>query len=110
MNKYAAYLKEREDLDMFENESGFIVYSFYPEVQAAYLAEIYVVPEKRGTTAAFKLYKEMCKIAKAAGYTKLLGSIDDTTTNYRYSEKLMKKLGWSFYKKVGHVTYYIGQI
>jgi GNAT superfamily N-acetyltransferase len=110
MNKYAAYLKERENMEMYENEKGFVTYSFYPELQACYLAEIYIVPEFRGTTTAFNLYKRVCNLAKAEGYSKMLGSFDTTTANWEVSEKLMKKLGWQFYKKVGYLVYYIGNI
>jgi L-amino acid N-acyltransferase YncA len=110
MNKYAAYLKERDNMEMYENEKGFVTYCFYPELQACYLAEIYIIPEFRGTTAAFNLYKRLCNLAKADGYSKMIGSVDETTANYEYSEQLMKKLGWQFYKKVGHLTYYIGNI
>jgi GNAT superfamily N-acetyltransferase len=110
MSKYADYIKERDGLETYENEYGFMTYSFLPDVGAVYLAEIYVVPEKRNTAAAFRLFQRLCNIAKADGYFKVLGSVDETTVNYEYSEKLMKKLGWAFYKKVGHVTYYIGKI
>lgn len=110
MSKYAQYIKERDGLETYENDYGFMTYSFFPDIQAVYLAEIYVIPEKRNTPAAFRLFQRLCNLAKAEGYSKILGSVDETTANSDYSEKLMKKLGWIFYRKVGHVTYYIGKI
>jgi hypothetical protein len=110
MNKYANYLKEREGLDYFEDDTGFITYCFYPEIQAVYLAEVYVIPEKRGTFAALRLFQKAVKIAKYNGYTKLLGSVDKSTNGYELSEKIMIKLNWEFFKQVGEVTYYIGKI
>jgi hypothetical protein len=110
MYKYAAYLKERENMELYENEKGFVTYAFYPELEACYLAEIYVMKQFRGSRAAFNLYKIVCGVAKLNGYSKMIGSVDCTTEGWEYSEKMMKKLGWQFYKKVGHLTYYIGQI
>lgn len=110
MSKYADYIKEREGLETYENEYGFVTYTFLPEIGAVYLAEIYVVPQKRNTSVAYRLYQRVCSLAKAEGYNNMLGSVDETTANYQLSENFMKRLGWNFYKKVGHVTYYIGKI
>lgn len=110
MNKYAAYIKEREDMEFYENDKGFVTYCYYPELQACYLAEIYVLPEFRGTITAFNLFKRVCNVAKSNGYNKMIGSVDTTTNGYEKSEQLMQKLGWQFYKKVGYMVYYIGKI
>lgn len=110
MSLYSQYAKERDGLETYETDYGFVTYSFLPEIEAVYLAEIYVVPTKRNTHVGYKLFKRVCNLAKAEGCSKILGSVDETTSNYQRSENLMKKLGWTFYKKVGYVTYYIGKL
>lgn len=110
MSLYKDYLKEREDMEVYENEHGFVSYCYLEQDQALYLAEIYVVPKKRNTPAGYRLYQRVVNIAKANGYSKIMGSVDVTTNGYELSEKLMGKLGFRFYKKVGYLIYFIKTI
>ncbi len=110
MSLYKEYLKEREGIEVYENDCGFISYSYIEEVNALYLAEFYVIPAKRNTPAGYRLYQRAVNLAKSNGCTKIMGSVDVSTNGYELSEKLMGKLGFRFYKKVGYLIYFIKTI
>lgn len=59
---YFDYIKERQGLDHYKNDFGFFAYEI--KDKEFYLAEMYIKPEHRGTSAVFDLYKKMEEIAK----------------------------------------------
>ena len=100
---WKAYLKERENLETFENETGFLTFEISNGL--CFLSDIYVRPEFRGTRAAYKLYKAVWEIAVSEGCTILRGMVDESTPGAAESFELMKRLGFEPFTKDGNVTY-----
>lgn len=105
MKLYKQYLKERDSAELIYNDYGFCTYSMNEKL--IYVSEIYVVPEKRLTPCAYKLFMEAVKIGTDNGCTQILGSYDITTRNWIRSKKLMQKLGFKFYKKENNLVFFI---
>lgn len=65
MSLYAEYLKEREQVDTFETEFGFISYQI--REKEVFIKDMYVRPENRGGANFALLINKVCSIAKAHG-------------------------------------------
>lgn len=78
---YKHYLKEREDADILETETGFVIYKTLPQDKAVYIQDIYVHPEHRKHGVATELANIVCRKAKSEGLTKCYGSIDPVAKN-----------------------------
>lgn len=102
---YQDYLAERDGAVVFYNDNGFVTYVIDPSGEM-YWSEFYVVPAKRGTSAAFNLYMAILGIAAVEGATHILGSVDTTTKGWKLSETLMKKVGFELAYRLGTMIYY----
>lgn len=69
---YAAYLKERENLDILETEFGFAIVREMPD--CLYLQDIYVKPEFRKQGKGREMLLVVEDAAKEMGFKKVLGS------------------------------------
>jgi len=105
---YRQYLKEREGVNLLDYEWGFATYSF--EEDCVYLQDIYIVPERRGEGLGVQLMNEVASIAKTREYEIMMGSVDDQANGCERMKKVMKHLGFSEFKKLSGVTYYIKEI
>lgn len=101
---YQDYLAERDGATVFYNDAGFITYAINGD--ECYFSEFYVKPEKRGSMAAYKLWSHVLKTAWESKCTHIIGSVDTTTRNWQLSERLMKKVGFSVYQRLGTMIYY----
>lgn len=97
------YIKERENLDTYENETGFLTYEIHDGI--CFMSDIYVKPEHRGTSAGYKLYLAVKNIAIDSGCTSIRGQIDATTPNWQLSYNLMMRLGFKPYSAQENLTY-----
>lgn len=70
---YGAYIKEREDFDIVENEFGFATFQINGD--SCYIRDIYVVPAMRNREVASELADQIAKIAKENGCIRLTGSV-----------------------------------
>lgn len=91
------YVKEREGKEVVECEDGFALYEITGNV--IYLADIYVVPEKRRSRVCYELADKVVEIGKENNCTILLGSIDPNLETKEQSEKVLINYG---YKYLGH--------
>lgn len=78
MNNYAQYIKERENKEIIENESGFLTYKIFEK--ECYLADMFIVPEKRGSSAVAYFIQELSDISIRAG-------CDHISANIRLNDK-----------------------
>jgi ribosomal protein S18 acetylase RimI-like enzyme len=89
---WADYLEERLGRTTLEFEHGLIMYSFTDT--HCYIIDIYVKPEHRQKYYASAMADHVSKIAKDAGYTKLLGTVQPTANGSTNSMKAL--FGYGF--------------
>lgn len=96
MNKYAKYIKELKNFEMYEDEDGFVLYGYMDSGadKYCYIEDIYVVPEKRKSKIASRYADKVTNIAKEKGYKKLLGSIVPSLPDSHY--RMLVLLGYGF--------------
>lgn len=104
MEKYAKYLKERDNAILVEKDEGFYVYSINGSI--IYISEIYILPEYRKGLRLYRWCMEAINIGVAEGCTHVVGSVDTSTNNWQVSEKLMLKYGFTCYRVDGSLKYY----
>lgn len=109
MELYKKYLAERDGASVFYTDDGFVTYSIIPSGEC-YFSEVYVVPEKRNTKLAWKLWNYVLLMAKLSLCTHIIGSVDVTTRNWQLSEKLMIKLGFVAERVEGNMKFYRKQL
>lgn len=97
------YVKERENLDTYESAHGFLTYEIYDQV--CFMSDIYVVPEARSSTAAYKLYLAVKDIAAGEGCVWIRGQVDRSTAGWEKSLQLMERLGFIPYSNIDNLTY-----
>lgn len=88
MSFYADYIRERSDDLIIEDETGFVQYRYLNEKQV-YIVEIYTIPECRRSGRATELAAEVLKLARAAGRSELIGTVDVKAKNCAESLKVM---------------------
>lgn len=90
MNNYAAYLKERENKYILENEHGFIVYQVVGT--DCFLAEMFIIKSHRHTGLFEKMISELREIAELNKCATITATIDlrdkGANRNLRASQKV----------------------
>jgi len=105
MQLYKQYLEERDGASVIYYDWGFCVYAINADV--IYLSELYVIPEHRSSTKAYRLFKEVIALGLQRNCTKILGSYDKTTIGWKRSRDLMIRLKFNFFKKQNNLIYMI---
>ena len=100
---YAQYALERSNITVLENEYGFITYMFTPEY--CYIEDLFVIKEKRNTKVAYELAESVTKLAKDAGYSKLLGSVCVTANGGEHSLTRLIQYGFKLKSLEGNMIY-----
>jgi hypothetical protein len=75
MSLYGEYLKERENKEIIESETGYATYYFVDKDNAVYLENIFVTKEHRRNGETFVLAGKIIEIAKARGCNKMYGTV-----------------------------------
>ncbi len=105
MSLYGEYIKEISGKEIIENESGFASYKIY-DGGICYIADIYVVPDKRKSKVASDLALEIEAVAKAKGCSVLVGSVDTIINNPTQSIKVLLAYGFEFDSLSGSMIYF----
>jgi len=92
MSMYGEYIKERENIEILENDKGFATYYFINN--GCYIRDIYIKSDYRKDGEASKLADEISKIAKEKGCNKLIGSICPSTNGSTDSLKVLLAYGF----------------
>ena len=92
MKLYAAYIKEREGLDMFHDEHCFITYKLDENDVMVY--DIYSDKSVRGSGYMLEFCDKFFNNMKEIGIKKAYGFTDEKTNGWEYSDFLLKKYGF----------------
>lgn len=92
-SNYSLYIKEREGLEILEDEKGFATYRELPAKQAVYIQDIFVRREFRKEGIAKAYADRIVFQAKLKGYTTLIGSIDPKTNGAKASKQILEAYG-----------------
>jgi len=108
---YGQYIKEREGVDILEDEYGFITFKFIDN-ETCYIVDVFVVEEMRRNNVASKYAKKVEDIAKERGCKYMLGSISTLANNFNASEKLMMANEYKFKETNSkqNMVYYIKEV
>lgn len=108
MKMYAAYLKERQNVDLVEVEHGFATYSL--EENYIYLQDLYVVPEKRKEGIGVELMNIVAQIGKEAGKDRMLGSVSPSTKFSTTMTQIMFGLNFKILSSSQDIIYFVKEI
>lgn len=89
---YAAYVREKTNDLILENDKGFATYTFLKN--ECWIKDIYVHPDFRKLNVASELANEIVEIAKKEGCSKLIGSVVPSTKNSTASLKVLLAYGF----------------
>lgn len=99
--QYARYLRETQGKEVYETEHGFLTYGFncvpgvdFPHV---YIEDIWVAPEHREKRVAAKMADHVCRLAKAAGISVCLGSVNTKSKTPDRSLRVLQGYGMKIY-------------
>lgn len=92
---YAAYLKEREDIETVTSEHGFATFNVM-EDGSFYIVDIYVKPEQRRSGAATELEAQIIAKAKKAGAKRVVGSVCLSVKDVTRSMQTLLGSGYRF--------------
>lgn len=70
---YAKYIKERDQVEILENESGFLFYKIIGK--DCLIVDLFIDPELRNLGECRKLIEELVALAKSANCESLFGNI-----------------------------------
>lgn len=107
-SNYALYKEEREGAVIVEDEYGFATAKQLDDY--FYIDEIFVKKEYRKTNKATDYADELSEIARAAGYTKLLGSVDPTAHGATTSLKVLLGYGMTLHSVDNGLIYFIKEL
>lgn len=108
MSLFAKYKKEREGKETLEREHGFATYFFHEDF--CYLEDIFVDINFRQEGLAARMADDVCAIAKAKGYSKLMGSVNTRTNNVTTSIKVLLAYGMRFHDVQDHMIFFVKEI
>jgi acetyltransferase (GNAT) family protein len=109
MSLYAEYIKERRNHGCLETEDGFATFEYVTD-KIVYIIDLYVVPSKRKSNIASNLADEICRVAKEAGKTQLLGSVDLQSIGAQDSIKVLLAYGMKISHAEKNALYFIKDI
>lgn len=108
LSNFAAYILERENKFIIEDERGFMTYLFLPEY--CYIEDVYVRPEFRKTGVASRWADRVAAEARERGYTKLLGTVSPKANGSTESALTLIAYGFRLHDSDEKQFYFIKQI
>lgn len=104
MSKFAAYIKEREGVDLIETEWGFAIYVI--QKQECYIRDVFVYPEHRRSRECYGIADQIVAIAKEAGCTLLTGSVSPGTNNATASIEVLIGYGMKLHSSLNNLIFF----
>lgn len=95
-SNYALYIKEREGVDIIEEDSGFITYKHIPKRNELMVCDCFVIEEHRNKGIAKEWFDKITIIARELGCTSLVATTDPATKNWYIAEQAMINYGFGF--------------
>ena len=109
MKLYADYIKERENVELVQDEHGFATYKIL-EDNSYYIVDIFVEKDHRKGKIASQLADLIVTIAQANGASKLIGSICLNVEGVTESMKVLLAYGFKFSHANGTMLYFTKHI
>lgn len=104
MDKYRKYIKEREDLNLYEDEKGFFTYK---EDRGTFLvSELFVLPEFRTNGVGNEYARKIEELAKEHGCKTIVCTTCIDANNWEQSHKYIKSNGYHEVLVEGTMVYY----
>lgn len=104
MEKYKAYIKERENLELYEDDNGFFTYKV--EEGVFFISDLFVLPEYRNSGVGEKYARKIEDFAKEHGCEILVCTTCLDATNWEQSHKYIKSNGYYEVNVQGPMVYY----
>lgn len=104
MSAFAAYLKEREGVDLIETEWGFAIYAITGA--ECYIRDIFVYPEYRKHGLASEIADKISAIAREAGCKLLTGSVAPGANNATISLDVLRGYGMKLHSISGNIIFF----
>lgn len=108
MNKYAAYIKERQNAELFEDENGFFVYRV--DGKNFFIDEIFVLKEKRSNGIGRTYSNKIDNLAKENECSNLICTVCIRANNYQDSFEFIKKMGYKVLKSEYTLIYLVKEL
>jgi GNAT superfamily N-acetyltransferase len=109
MSMHADYLLERRGVSTLEKEHGFITYKRVDK-DTYYIVDVFIREDARRDKLASRLADEVVAIAKAAGASKILGSVDLSAAGVTESLQVLLGYGMRFSRAAGSGLYFVKEI
>jgi GNAT superfamily N-acetyltransferase len=103
---YAQYVYEREGKSCLENEAGFVTYCYLPKVNAGYIEDMYIVPEKRSSGLGRKFVEQVAVEMRKLGATKLITSVSPIAQGRTISTKAILACGFELDSMDANLIYF----
>jgi GNAT superfamily N-acetyltransferase len=107
-SKYALYIKELKDYEMYEDEHGFVIYGVMDD--GIYIEDIFVLPEYREKDIASKYANIIEDKAKKEGYACLYGSVVPSLKNSHYRNLVLLGYGFKVHAAEQNIIWYKKEI
>lgn len=108
MNKFAKYIKERKNAELYEDENGFFTYRVLGE--DFFIDDIFVLEEKRNNGIG-KLYSDKIdNLSKESGCKRNICTVCVRADNYLESFKFIQKMGYTVDKTENVLIYLIKEL
>lgn len=105
---YGQYIEEREGRKIFEVDHGFLTY-FLSDTEC-YIADIFVVPERRKSGLAYKMCLEVARLAKEQDCLRIVGSIDPRALTATESMKALFAMGMELLEIRDNLIYLVKEL
>lgn len=93
MSFYVDYLKERSSDEVIEADYGFATYRYVEEGRTVYIVDIFVAPESRKKGLATELANQVAEIARKAGCTSMIGTVQPSSKGSTISLQVLLGYG-----------------
>lgn len=105
LSKFAAYLKEREGVDLLETKEGYATYTI--SEQECWIKDIYVIPEYRNKHVASNIANKIANKAKQLGCKKLYGTVCPSAEGSTVSIKVLLAYGFKVNSSVSNLIAFV---
>lgn len=102
---YARYIEEREGAGIIETEESFVTYHLYPD--SIYLADMFIVPDKRNTGLHLELLAQVEEIGRKEDKKKIITSAGFGAAGLTDSVQTIINAGFSIHSGDQKLIYFV---
>lgn len=104
MKLYAEYIKEREEMDLFYTDEGFI--SYLCADNYIYIADLFIAKEHRRNKIGQKFLDMIIDLAKSQEKDYILAQVDTSTHGFNASIDGLLKNGFEFFSSENDIMHF----